>query len=472
MADDILLNAGTGGDTIAADDIVGIKYQRVKLTLGADATNDGDVASGNPMPVTGTVAVTNAGLTELAAAINGSSQMDVNLAASAATITVAAHAVTNAGTFATQVDGAALTALQVIDNPVLVDDAAFTPATSSLMMAGFEFDDTLPDSVDEGDAGAARMSANRNVYVQVRDAAGNERGLNIDANNAIAVTNAGLTELAAAINGSSQMDVNVAAGTVAVTNAGLTELAAAINVSSQMDVNIAASAATVSVNPGTAANFGVYVEDAAETAGGNLSMAGSVRRDTAASSAGTTGDNATINTDALGKLWTTGSYAEDTAHTAADVLTAVATRRIDTAASSAGTSGDYATLDTSAEGAVWVTLTPTTTSGCSIFRSIDLDETEEEIKATAGNVYGYYVYNAAATAHYLKFYNATAANTTVGTTTPVATFPIPATSAANVSFDNPMGFGTAITVAATTGLADADTGAPAANAVIVNILFK
>lgn len=57
------------------------------------------------------------------------------------------------------------------------------------------------------------------------------------------------------------------------------------------------------VNPGTAANWGVYVEDAAETAGANLSMAGSVRRDTAASSAGASGDNATINTDATGLLW-------------------------------------------------------------------------------------------------------------------------------------------------------------------------
>ena len=33
-------------------------------------------------------------------------------------------------------------------------------------------------------------------------------------------------------------------------------------------------------------------------------MAGSVRRDTAASSATTTGANATINTDATGRLWT------------------------------------------------------------------------------------------------------------------------------------------------------------------------
>ena len=64
------------------------------------------------------------------------------------------------------------------------------------------------------------------------------------------MSNSGLTELAAAINASSQMDVNIAASnaTVAVSNSGLTELAAAINASSQMDVNIAASNATVAVS--------------------------------------------------------------------------------------------------------------------------------------------------------------------------------------------------------------------------------
>lgn len=85
--------------------------------------------------------------------------------ASGVTLTVASHAVTNAGTFAVQVDGSALTALQLIDDPVFTDDAAFTPATSKVMMAGFEVDETATDSVDEGDAGAARMSADRKQYV-------------------------------------------------------------------------------------------------------------------------------------------------------------------------------------------------------------------------------------------------------------------------------------------------------------------
>lgn len=51
MADNTLLNVGTGGDTIASDDIGGIKFQRVKLIYGADGSNSGDVSSANPLPV-------------------------------------------------------------------------------------------------------------------------------------------------------------------------------------------------------------------------------------------------------------------------------------------------------------------------------------------------------------------------------------------------------------------------------------
>jgi hypothetical protein len=69
------------------------------------------------------------------------------------TVTVGSHAVTNAGTFAVQESG----------TQVQVDDAAFTPATSKVMMAGFEADESSTDSVDEGDGGAARMTLDRKV---------------------------------------------------------------------------------------------------------------------------------------------------------------------------------------------------------------------------------------------------------------------------------------------------------------------
>ena len=62
---------------------------------------------------------------------------------------------------------------------ILVDDAAFTPATSSVQMVGAEFNDSTPDSVDEGDAGAVRMSGRREIYTQIRDSAGGELGAGV-----------------------------------------------------------------------------------------------------------------------------------------------------------------------------------------------------------------------------------------------------------------------------------------------------
>ena len=61
---------------------------------------------------------------------------------------------------------------------------------------------------------------------------------------------------------------------------------------------------TIATDQAAMVGLAIYTEDLGETASGNLAMAGSVRRDVAASSAGTTGDNATINTDATGLLWT------------------------------------------------------------------------------------------------------------------------------------------------------------------------
>lgn len=51
-----------------------------------------------------------------------------------------------------------------------------------------QFDDTSPGTVTENRFGNIRMSVRREMYVQLRDAAGNERGLNIDANGGIPIT--------------------------------------------------------------------------------------------------------------------------------------------------------------------------------------------------------------------------------------------------------------------------------------------
>ena len=112
--------------------------------------------------------------------------------------------------------------------------------------------------------------------------------------------------------------------------------------------------------------------------------------------------------------------------------------------------------------------------GTTLYKNIDVDESEDQVKGTAGQVYWIHAVNLKATPLYLKFYNATAASVTVGTTVPDLTFPIPSqgdTNGAgfNLAIPNGIAFSTAITIACTTGVADNNSGAPGANECIVNL---
>lgn len=51
MADGIVANTGSGGDTIAADDVGGAKYQRNKLNAGNNNSVDADASRSNPFPM-------------------------------------------------------------------------------------------------------------------------------------------------------------------------------------------------------------------------------------------------------------------------------------------------------------------------------------------------------------------------------------------------------------------------------------
>jgi hypothetical protein len=117
---------------------------------------------------------------------------------------------------------------------------------------------------------------------------------------------------------------------------------------------------------------------------------------------------------------------------------------------------------------------PATSGGADTFRSIDLDETHESVKGSAGQVYGVWFSNLATSTRFLKFYDH--ASPTVGSTTPKITLALPGNSSDDVSgvISMPQGvaFATAITAAATTGVLDSDTGAPGTNEVLVNVFYK
>jgi hypothetical protein len=139
MADNVTL-PGTGS-SVAADEIGGNLYQRVKIAVGADgAAADlapGQVAMAASLPVAiasnqSAVPITdNSGsLTvdspQLPAALGAGGGIKVDGSGTALPVSVAtvpSHAVTNAGTFAVQESGAALTALQLIDNCIAGSEA-------------------------------------------------------------------------------------------------------------------------------------------------------------------------------------------------------------------------------------------------------------------------------------------------------------------------------------------------------------
>lgn len=101
------------------------------------------------------------------------------------------------------------------------------------------------------------------------------------------------------------------------------------------------------------------------------------------------------------------------------------------------------------------------------YRNTAVTSTAVQIAAADANGYtltGYNMINSANTTDvYVKFYDALAANVTVGTTTPVMTRMIPAGGAiieeAN-SKSEIYTFTTGITIAVVTGLADSSTTAP------------
>lgn len=162
------------------------------------------------------------------------------------------------------------------------------------------FDDVSPTAITENNFGALRMSANRNLYGTIRDAAGNERGVNVTASNALTVDGSAVIQPISAA--SLPLPSTAATSTKQSDGTQKTQVVdGAGNVigatSNALDVNIKSGASS-----GTQ-----YDEDTASTAADKLTMAGVVRKDTAASLVDTDGDRSQLQVDASGRLHVNGS---------------------------------------------------------------------------------------------------------------------------------------------------------------------
>lgn len=78
-----------------------------------------------------------------------------------------------------------------------------------------------------------------------------------------------------------------------------------------------------------------------------------------------------------------------------------------------------------------------------------LTSTAQAIKASAGKLKGYYIYNPNAAAAYVNIYNTAQGSVTVGTTNPLFQLTIPPASAANLWMESGVNFSTAMSWSAT-----------------------
>jgi hypothetical protein len=160
MADDQALDGGTGTNpyTAAADDVGGAKYQRVKISVGADGVV-GDATPSNPIPVR----------------------------------------ITDGASFQT---------------PVRVDNQAFTDNASNITPGGYLFDEVAGTALTENDAAAARIDSKRAQIHVIEDATTRGQRAVVDANGAQLTTQAAATATLANVAGSASSVTLQAANTL------------------------------------------------------------------------------------------------------------------------------------------------------------------------------------------------------------------------------------------------------------------
>lgn len=399
----------------------------------------------------------------------GSITVDGTVAISG-TVTVGSHAVTNAGTFAVQVDGSALTALQLLDDVVATDGAA--ALTKGYQVCGTDGTNaqiisvTSAGLVNVADGGGTLTVDNATLSVTGGGVEASALRVTIasDSTGVLSVDDNGSTISVDDGNGSLTID-----GSVGVTGAALTAL--------QLLDDVVATDGSAALTKGyqVCGTDGTNAQILSVTTGGLLNVNATMNGTWDITNAGTfvVQENGAALT-AL-QLIDDIVFSDDAAFTPASSRVAAVGFFCDDASTDSVNEGDIGAARMTADRKQIATLQPHTAGGLSISRTISGASTNAtSVKASAGQVYGWYVSNINASPAYLKLYNK-ASSPTVGTDTPVLTLCIPGNTAGvagHVEFANGIEFSTGIALAITTGATDGNTSAVAASEVIINLLYK
>ena len=410
MADNVGYTPGAGA-IVAADEIAGVLHQRVKVSVGADGSAT-DLNSGQ---------ATMANSLPVAIA---SDQSDVP-------ITLAGEAVALVG-----------------------EQENTAVATDPILVAGRY--DITPRALGGGDAGAIAISASGEVLANL-----GSNVVTVDATGQgdVPITLAGeIVTVDATTSG--DVPITLAGEVVSVSNAGT--FATQATQAGTWTVNLGAvdNAVLDTIAANTAPLLTSITVDATTSgdvpitlAGESVTVTGTGTFAVQAAQTGTWNVNAaqsgawTVN---LGSTDNTvlDNIATNTGNTNSNI-TNVQPRELRSNGGSAG--------------------------GLDVYRSLDLDESSELVSSGSITIHHVWVTNVSDNTRWIKFYDNSAP--TVGSDTPVITFGIPGNTSQDITGNLGIGdigcyFNNALSIAATTGVADSDTGAPATNDVVINVFYS
>lgn len=432
MADNTTLNSGTGGDTIASDDVLGVKYQRVKISVGADgaAADNGTTA---PLAVkisdgTDVALVTAGGL------------LQVDASGVAVPITDNSGSITVDGTVA-------VSGTVTVDSELTTADLDTGAGTDTRAVVGLVGAKSGGGVLIPGDA-------TKGLAVDLTATGANATALKVDGSAVTQPVSAASLPLptgaataakqpALGTAGTASADVLTVQGITSMTalkvdGSGVTQpVSGTVAVSGAVDTELTTADLDTGAGTDTRAVVGLVL---AESGGGLL--VGSAHPVPISDNAGSlTVDNGGTFAVQAAQSGTWTVQPGNTANTTA--------WKVDASSVAVPITDNSGSLTVDNAGTFAVQVKPTTSGGLSM-ASGTIGATKTAIKASAGQLYGYYIYNANASVVYVQVFNAASASVTLGTTAPDLSLGIPATSAANVEFTNGIAFGTAITIAITT----------------------
>lgn len=420
MADDIDVTVGTGTTkTVAADDVGGKLHQRVKISQGADGSAT-DVSSAAPLQVT----LANTGANATPVVVDLGSNNDV-------TIT-----------------GDALTSLQLADDVVFADDAAFTLTSSKVSMCGAIRDDALSTlAAAEGDAVPLRVGSTGALHITGSVSNGGTF--------AVQATQAGTWTVDLGATDNAVLDA-IAASLAGTLTVGLPTGAATAAKQPALGTAGTASADVISVQGITSMTpLRVIVDSGTITSVSAGSMAATQSGTWTVQPGNTANTTAWLVTGTGGTFPVTGTFWQATQPVSLASVPSHAVTNAGTFAVQPGvaTTGGESSLSALSTAAVYTA----------------------EVKGSAGQIYGVEIFNKGAAAVYARLYNQTGAPGSGDAANIIWRGIVPGSTTGSgfvKGWPNGKICSTGIGIRVSGAIADNDTTVLAANEVTINVGYK